>query len=403
MLAYNDALEIVKENFKLLEKVETEVELLNSLNHVLANDVISDINQPAFDNSAVDGYAIILDDTITSWELIGEISAGNFSEFTLTETTTVSIMTGGKIPEGCTAVIPIEDVLVEENKVLLNDGTRLFKGMNIRKLGENLKIGQIAVSKNTLISPANISALADCGMHRVPIFNPLKVGVFSTGDELVDLDKVPTGDKIRATNIYSILALLKQFNLDGINLGFSSDSKELIKEKIKLALDSDIDILLTTGGVSVGKYDFLKEVFEELGVQKKFWRVYIKPGKPIYFGIFEKDGKHKLVFGLAGNPVSSYVNIYAFLIPALEEFYSINFTNRFYAKAKSIFKKKDSKRHFVRGYFTLCDKHKTFEVVNNSSQSSGNMAGLSSANCLVILDEEKNLYENGDLVECIKI
>lgn len=403
MLAYNDALEIVKENFKLLKKEETEVELLNSLNHVLASDIFSDINQPAFDNSAVDGYAIILDGPITSWELIGEISAGNFSEFTLTGITTVSIMTGGKIPEGCSAIIPIEDVVLEENKVLLNEGARLFKGMNIRKLGENLKFGQLAVAKNTLISPANISALADCGMHKVPIFNPLKVGVFSTGDELVDLDKVPTGDKIRATNIYSILALLKQFNLDGINLGFSSDSKELIKEKIKSALDSDIDILLTTGGVSVGKYDFLKEVFEELGVQKKFWRVYIKPGKPIYFGIFEKDGKQKLIFGLAGNPVSSYVNLYAFLIPALEEFYSINFNTRFYAKAKSIFKKKDAKRHFSRGYYTLCDKHKTFEVVNNSSQSSGNMAGLSNANCLVILDEEKNLYENGDLVECIKI
>lgn len=403
MLAYNEAVKIVQDNFSLLEKEQTKVELLNSLNQVLAEDVFSDINQPAFDNSAVDGYAIILDDSITTWKLIGEISAGNFSDFTLSETTTVSIMTGGKIPNDCNAVIPIEDVVLDKDTVQLNDGTRLFKGMNIRKMGENLKVGQIAVSKNTLISPANISALADCGKSEVKIYEPLKVAVFSTGDELIDLDVTPTGDKIRATNIYSILALLKQFNLDGINLGFSCDSKDLIKEKIKSALDSDIDVLLTTGGVSVGKYDFLKEVFEELGVQKKFWRVYIKPGKPIYFGVFEKHGKYKLIFGLAGNPVSSYVNIYAFLIPALEEFYSINYNNRFYAAAKSIFKKKDSKRHFVRGFFTICDKHKTFEVVNNSSQSSGNMAGLSNANCLVILDEEKNVYENGDLVECIKI
>ena len=199
------------------------------------------------------------------------------------------------------------------------------------------------------------------------------------------------------------MALLKQFNLEGVNLGFSNDDKEAIKEKIKLTLESDIDILLTTGGVSVGKYDFLKDVFEELGIERKFWRVNIKPGKPIYFGVYEKNGINKLIFGLAGNPVSSFVNIHAFLIPALEEFYKINFNNRFYAKATSIFKKKDSKRHFVRGNFLISDEHKSYTVSNNGSQSSGNMAGLSNSNCLVVLDEEKNTYEKGDLVECIKI
>jgi molybdopterin molybdotransferase len=403
MLSYSEALKIVKENILLLEKKGIEVELLNSTNHVLSCDVLSDINQPSFDNSAVDGYAIILNKSINSWKLIGEISAGNFSKFSLTVNTTVSIMTGGKIPEGCNAVIPIEDVIIENDYVKLVEGTRLFQGMNIRKMGENLRNNQIAVPQNTLISTANISALADCGKSSVTVYQPLKVAVFSTGDELVDLDETPTEDKIRATNIYSILALLKQFNLEGVNLGFSIDDKETIKEKIKLALASDIDILLTTGGVSVGKYDFLKEVFEELGVERKFWRAYIKPGKPIYFGVFQKNGKHKLVFGLAGNPVSSFVNLHAFLIPALEEFYKTTFNNRFYAKAKSIFKKKDSKRHFVRSTFTLSDETKSYEVGNQSSQSSGNMAGLSNSNCLVILDEEKNIYEKGDLVECIKI
>ena len=403
MLSYNEALKIVKDNFSLLEKEETEVELLNSSNHILSIDVLSDINQPAFDNSAVDGYAIILNVNINSWKLIGEISAGNFSEFTLNEITTVSIMTGGKIPSGCTAIIPIEDVIIDGETVQLKEGTRIFKGMNIRKKGENLKLNQVAVSKNTIISTPNISALADCGDSTVKVFKPLKVAVFSTGDELVDLDETPTEDKIRATNIYSILALLKQFNLDSVNLGFSNDDKEAIKEKIKLTLESGIDILLTTGGVSVGKYDFLKEVFEELGVERKFWRVYIKPGKPIYFGVFEKDGKYKLIFGLAGNPVSSFVNIHAFLIPALEDFYNINFNNRFYARATSIFKKKDTKRHFVRGNFILSYEDKSFAVSNIGSQSSGNMAGLSNSNCLVILDEENNVYEKGDLVECIKI
>ncbi len=403
MLSYNDALKIVKDNFSLLEKEKIEVDLLNSTNHILSNDVLSDINQPAFDNSAVDGYAIILNGSINFWELIGEISAGNFSEFSLNETNTVSIMTGGKIPNGCTAIIPIEDVILENERVQLIEGAQIFKGMNIRKKGENLKLNQVAVSQNTLISTPNISALADCGKSTVIVYKPLKVAVFSTGDELVDLDETPKEDKIRATNIYSILALLKQFNLDGVNLGFSNDDKEAIKEKIKLTLESDIDILLTTGGVSVGKYDFLKEVFEELGVERKFWRVYIKPGKPIYFGVFKKDGKYKLIFGLAGNPVSSFVNIHAFLIPALEDFYKINFNNRFYARATSIFKKKDRKCHFVRGNYILSDAHKSYSVSTIGSQSSGNMAGLSNSNCLVVLDEGKIFYKKGNLVECIRI
>ncbi len=403
MLSYNEALEIIKNNISLLEKREVEVDLLNSVNHILSNDILSDVNQPAFDNSAVDGYAIIFNEKYSSWKLIGEIKAGNFFEFTLSETTAVSIMTGGKIPKGCTAVIPIEDVIVEDELVQLKAGVKTFNGKNIRKKGENLKLDQVAVSQNTLITTAHISALADCGCSTVKVFKPLKVAVLSTGDELVDLDETPTEDKIRATNIYSILALLKQFNLDGVNLGFSNDDKEAIKKKIKLALESDIEILLTTGGVSVGKYDFLKEVFEELGVERKFWRVYIKPGKPIYFGVFEKDGKYKLIFGLAGNPVSSFVNIYAFLIPALEEYYKINYNNQFYARVKSPFKKNDSKRHFVRGNYSLCDGHQVFEVSDTNSQSSGNMAGLSNANCLIILDEEKNIYEKGELVKCIKI
>ncbi|MCF6270782.1 MAG: molybdopterin molybdotransferase MoeA [Melioribacteraceae bacterium] len=403
MLSYNDALKIVKKNILLLEKREIEVELLNSVNHILSNDILSDVNQPAFDNSAVDGYAIIFGEKVNSWKLIGEIRAGNFSEFSLSETTAVSIMTGGKIPKGCTAVIPIEDVIVENNVVQLKAGVKIFSGKNIRKKGENLKLNQVAVAQNTLISTANISALADCGCSTVKVYKPLKVAVLSTGDELVDLDETPTEDKIRATNVYSILSLLKQFNLDGVNLGFSNDDKEAIKEKIKLTLESDVDILLTTGGVSVGKYDFLKEVFAELGIERKFWRVYIKPGKPIYFGVFEKDGKYKLIFGLAGNPVSSFVNIYAFLIPALEEYYKIKFNNQFYARVKSVFKKHDSKRHFVRGNFKLCNEDQVLEVSNSNSQSSGNMAGLSNANCLIILDEEKQIYEKGELVKCIKI
>lgn len=403
MLSYNEALEIIKTATDELKKEIIEVNLLDSLNYVLSENIYADTNQPLFDNSAVDGYAVKFDPNIREWELIGELPAGNYREYLLTNSTTVNIMTGGKIPENCTTVIPLEDVDVTGGRVKLKEGIEIRDGMNIRHLGENIHKGELAVSKNTLISAHKISVLAACGKAKVKVFKWLKVGVFSTGDELIDISETPTEDKIRATNIYSLIAMLKHFNFEPVNLGFTDDNRDKIKEKVKEALESDIDILLTTGGVSVGKYDYLKEIFEELGVGEKFWRAYIKPGKPIYFGIYRKQGKTKLVFGLAGNPVSSFVNFYVYFLPAIEKLYSIKFDNKFRAKLKDTLKKKDGKRHFIRGIFEFDNTGKFFVVQRAGSQSSGNMVGLSNANCLIIFEEEKRVLGKGDFVECIRI
>ena len=401
MKSYAEALEIIKEEFKKIPKQIETVQLLESLNRVLAEDVYADVDQPQFDNSAVDGYAVVFNSRTKKWKMIGEISAGNYQHFSIDNDSAVFIMTGSQIPTHCTAVIPIEDVDADGSIVKLSAKANYFEGMNVRKKSEYMKQGQLAVSKNVLITPAHIMQLAECGKSTVIVYKKLTAAILSTGDELVDISEKPTGDKIRATNIYAIEALLRKYGFNILNLSTVKDDEELITLKVQSTLESKIDLLITTGGVSVGQYDLLKSIFEKLGVERKFWRANIKPGKPIYFGTHYSESNIKLIFGLAGNPVSSFVNFYAFIIAALESYYSVSFTQRIKAKLLHSIIKKDGKKHFIRGVVSFDDDKKAYAVERAGSQSSGNISGLSRANCLFILEEEKNNYSERDFIECI--
>ncbi len=401
MKLYSEALEIIKSEFKKIPQGLESLSLSDSLNRILAEDVYADVDQPPFNNTAVDGYAVVFNDQIKQWKLIGEISAGNFQIFALDNNSAVLIMTGSQIPEECTTVIPIEDVEVVGTTIQLRSGAKYFKGMNIRKKAEYMQKGQLAVSKNTSITPAHIMQLADCGKSTVKVHKKLTVAILSTGDELVDISEKPKADKIRATNIYTLEALFRKYDFNILNLGMVKDDEVLIMLKVDCALTSRIDLLVTTGGVSVGEYDLLKSIFERIGVERKFWQANIKPGKPIYFGTHRSPSDIKLVFGLAGNPVSVFVNFYVFILPALEDYYSISFTRKIKAKLAHDLEKKDGKRHFIRGIYSFDENEKVYIVEDTGSQSSGNISGLSEANCLIILEEIKNRISKGEFVECI--
>ncbi len=403
MISYQEANNIILKEFSSFKSQTKEVDLLDSLNYVLAEDIHSDINFPAFDNSAMDGFAIIYSEKVKEWQSIGEISAGNYKEFNLTETATVQIMTGGKIPGNCTAVIPVEDVVIEGNSIKLKEDAKLKEGQNIRILGEDLLSGNIVLEKNTVMNPQIISAAAACGKSKINVYEKLKIGVLATGDELIDINEIPTGDKIRATNLYSLLSAINQINMTPVNLGFANDEKENLESKIKSALESDINILLTTGGVSVGKYDFVKEIFESLSVQIKFWKVNIKPGKPLLFGMYHKDDNPVFVFGLPGNPVSSLVNFKIFVEKNINKLFSIEQGDTLKAILLSDISKRDSKRHFVRGRYKYDISQGKHAVEKVGSQSSGNLVGMSKANCLIIFEEEKRNLEKGEVIECIMI
>jgi molybdopterin molybdotransferase len=403
MISFEEANKIINAEFQKFEKRTTEVDLLNSLDYILAEDIISDINLPPFDNSAMDGYAIKYSEGKSKWKIIGEISAGNYKSFSLSDETTTRIMTGAKLPENSTAVVPIEDVKVENNFVEITNSIKLKDRQNIRPMGDDIKVGEVSVGKNTIIKSRHISAAASCGKKRLNVYDKLRIGVLATGDELIDIDEKPTGDKIRGSNLYALLASIKEMNMYPVNLGFVSDEKSELESKIKSALESDTDILITTGGVSVGKYDYVPEIFEKLGVEIKFRKVNIKPGKPMVFGTFNKNDNPIFVFGLPGNPVSSFVGIQLFVKKNIYKLFGVDYQNNFSAELLEDIRKEDNKRHFMRGVFSYNRGSNKYTVEKLVSQSSGNIVTTSKANCLIVVEENKNFSEKGETVECIKI
>lgn len=400
MNTYNEALEIIKNEIVILTLHTEEVDLLDSVNRILAEDIISDVDLPPFDNSAMDGYTIKFSER-NKWNIIGEISAGNYSSINLSETDTVLITTGSKIPIDADTVIPIEDLFVEGNILHLKPDAFYKKEMNIRKQGNDLKKNEIAVFRFTKIDAKIIAVLASSGKEKVNVFKKLKAAILATGDELIPINEKPEEDKLRVSNIYSLYAAIKELNHTPINLGFTKDDKEIIRQKIKTASEMNINLLITTGGVSVGKYDFLKEVFSEVGVKEKFWWVKIKPGKPMYFGVYEKNEKKILVFGLPGNPVSSLVNFYVFIKPAIEFLFQQKLLNKITATLQNDLRKKDNKRHFSRGI--LFEENGEWKVTSKFSQSSGNLVEMSRANCLIEIEEERLNPKKGERVKCILI
>lgn len=402
MIPFDEAFNIIRTSFSELDLQTETVDILDSTGRILAEDIYSDIFLPPFDNSAMDGIAIKFNPEIKEWKVIGEIPAGQFNEFKMDENSAVTIMTGGKLPSGCDTVIPVEDIEGNDEQVSLRDGVRFLKGINIRRQGEDLAKGKVALEKKAKLKAHHIAVAASCGKSKVKVYKRLRIGVLATGDELVDISEMPGEDKIRSSNLYSLLSAVREMNMEPVNLGTSGDVKELIYEKMKSGLESNLDILVTTGGVSVGKFDYVKEVHEQLGVDVKFWRVKIKPGKPLLFGTYRRGDKTTLVFGLPGNPVSCLVNFTVFVQQNTNFLFCLNKPEKILAVLEDDLKKKDEKRHFMRGFYSY-DEQGVYHVKKVGSQSSGNLAEMGRANCLMIVEEERMNPKKGENIECIMI
>jgi len=401
MIRYNDALKKVKNEFNKLKLKNEKVELLNSINRILAEDIYADTDQPKFTNSAMDGYAINYVKGINEWNIIGEISAGGFKNYRVKPGEAVLIMTGSRIPSGANTVIPVEDIIIERGKIKYLINRPLIKGMNIRYRGEDIKKGTLIIKKGTVLKSNNITLAASCGKSSIKVIKKLKIGVIATGNELVDINIIPKEDKIRASNLYSMLTAVSEMNMEPVTFGIIEDNKEKIKKSLTNALSTGIDILLTTGGVSAGKYDYLNNIFKESGIKIIFSKVNIKPGKPIVFGVYNKNGKRVLVFGLPGNPVSCYVNFILFVRNVIMDSLSMNGISNIKAVLNVTLKKKDNKRHFVRGI--LNNKDGINYVSPVGSQSSANIGGLNKANALIVFEENKKILKRGSKAECIMI
>jgi molybdopterin molybdotransferase len=403
MLSASEARIAVLEN---LPDLSTEsVTLRGALHRALAVDIIAEADIPPFDNSAMDGFALRSDDTDgasnsqpVKLKLAGEVKAGDVGSEPLRPGSSVRIMTGAAIPPGADAVLEQELVALEGG--LLEIKAPVSRGRNFRRRGEDVLRGATVLRKGTVLGAASLGVLASLGVAHVEVFRKPKVAILTSGDEVVDVDEPLRPGKIRNSNAYTLYALLEEDSCEPIDLGRARDDEAELRSKISEGLTCDL--LVTSGGVSVGKHDLVLKTLKELGVQIKFWKVNIRPGMPMAFGIYQAPESvvRTLVFALPGNPVSTMVTYMQFVRPALRKMTgSLETTQPFHllARLEHDVIKQDGKRHFTRGI--LRNEKGQFFVRTTGSQSSGVLSSLVAANCLVIIPEESAEIKAGCDIE----
>jgi len=337
MINSKKALNIILKNAKLLG-VEM-IELSSSLGRVLAKNIYSDINIPPFDRSAMDGFVVNSKDKSKTFLIIEDIPAGTVPKKTIKPGQCSRIMTGAMLPKGADKVIQVEHT----KQLTRNSITRQLANntkSNVSKKGEDVKKGQLILKQGTKIRPQEAAMLASVGKSKVKVYRQPRVAVISTGSELVEPTKKPKLSQIRNSNASMLLVQLSRRSIKGKYYGIAKDNFKTTQKLVKKAL-AQSDILLLSGGVSVGDYDFVREVLKSCGVKVHFNKVAIKPGKPTVFGT---KGK-KLVFGLPGNPVSVLVIFELFVVPAIDKIVrrktNANFVKQILLKD---FKRRDTKR-----------------------------------------------------------
>ncbi|MCX2743857.1 molybdopterin molybdotransferase MoeA [Mangrovivirga sp. M17] len=374
------------------QNIEFESELVplnDSLGYSLAEDIIAPFNIPSFDNSAMDGYALC--GISKEYEIVGEIAAGDTGNISLNNGHAVRIFTGAKVPENTTAVMMQEKTNVEGSKLILDQEPA--EGQCIRRKGEELQEGQIVFEKNYTISPAGIGLIGSLGKEKVRVFSKPKINLITTGNELIEPGKPKQEGQIYESNSYAISSACEQFGFLCQTRIHIKDAFEAIKKGIKEKLEVS-DVLILCGGISVGDYDFVKEALEENGVEELFYKVYQKPGKPLYFG---KKG-NKYVFALPGNPASSLSCFYIYVLPFLQKLSGMKEVglDKFSLPISHDFENKSDRPSFLKAQVF----NNQVEVLNG--QSSSMLHSLAVGNALAYIDAETR-FKKGDEISCYMI
>ena len=375
---------------QLLAQVEatqdTElVTLTQAIDRVLAEDLASSIDLPPFDNSAMDGYAFRFTDLAASQDkttltLVGSSFAGHPFDGQVSPNSCIRIMTGAPVPVGFDTVQMQEKVQADDNQITIEHPHRL--GANVRRRGEELLAGTKVLHKGITIRAAEMGVLATIGISQVRVTRKLKVAFFSTGDELRPVGSELAPGQIYDSNRYSIQGLLSKSHVDWVDLGVIADNKEAIRGAFKEAA-SKADMVLTSGGVSVGEADFTKQILSEEG-QITFWKLAIKPGKPFAFGKIDDA----IFCGLPGNPVSSMVTFYKLVLPILHKMQGLKPVKPLFCQARLLtdIRKYPGRVEYQRGILSRNELGE-LEVAITGGQGSGMLTSMSLANCFVILDQ----------------
>jgi molybdopterin molybdotransferase len=368
-----------------------------ALDRVLAADVTSPIDVPAHDNSAMDGYAVRFSDLNpnreTTLRVAGTAFAGAPFSGAMPTGECVRIMTGGVVPQGADAIVMQEHVKAQDGQVVIGTGHR--KGQHLRRAGEDLAAGQVALKRGAHLRPAEIGLIASLGIPEVTVYRKLRVAFFSTGDELVSVGTVPREGEIYDSNRYTIHGMLQRLGCEAIDMGVVRDDPGLL-EAAFLQAASSADVVITSGGVSVGEADFVKQLLNKLG-EVVFWKIAMKPGRPLAYG---KVGAAHF-FGLPGNPVSVMVTFYQFVRDALLNLSGrdpVNPLPTFKVPCTSALKKAPGRTEFQRGILTR-DSNGSWSVRVTGEQGSGILRSMAEANCFIILPTDQGNVAPGTLVE----
>jgi molybdopterin molybdotransferase len=392
MISLEKALKTILADFQPLglEKIN----ILEARGRIIGENIFAPRNIPSADNSAMDGYAVRHNDTKGATKnkplklkIIEDIPAGKFPLKKIKAGEAARIMTGAIIPEGADAVIRQEDTKKDGKIVIIH--TSAQKKENIRFAGEDVKRGELVVKKGSALGPAHIGMLAALGKASVRVYQKPRVAIISTGDELVDIKTDPAPGKIINSNSYSLAAQVLECGAIPVMLGIVKDKKSDLQKKFKTALHADL--IISTGGVSVGDFDFVKNVMGEIGNAMHFWQVAMRPGKPLAFGAIEGVP----LFGLPGNPVSAMVSFEQFVRPSLLKMQGHKniFRQTITVLCAEEIQKKAGFRHFIRAVVRK-EKNK-YIVTTTGDQGSGILKSMVMANALIVMGEDETRIKKG--------
>jgi molybdopterin molybdotransferase len=367
-----------------------------ALGRVLDSDVCSTIDVPAHDNSAMDGYALrsadLSDAAPLRLRLIGTAFAGRPFDGRVGEGESVRIMTGAPVPEGADTVVMQERVSADNGHVQIN--ALPARGANVRMAGEDIKAGEVALSAGVQLQPAHIGLLASIGAAEVDVLRRPRVAFFSTGDELCEVGTPTQPGQIYDSNRYTLFGMLQRLDTEIADLGVIRDRPDELEAGLRRAAEG-ADLIVTTGGVSVGEADYLVEIFERLG-QIDFWSIAIKPGRPTVFGTLGDA----LYLGLPGNPVSAMATFYQLARPAILKLSGSQpqVPVLISASCAATIKTKAGRTEFLRGVLSR-DQQGQYVVAKTGHQGSGILSSMTQANCFIVIPENAEVIEAGSQVD----
>jgi len=397
---------LIQQHLFPLQEHET-VALTDALNRILAIDIISPIHVPAYDNAAMDGYALrsadLSNHTNTKFQVVGLAVAGKKFVGEVKENQCIRIMTGAQIPDECNTVIPQELVTlqkIEEQEYIAFTSHHIQAGDNRRLKGEDLTKDKPALIAGKLLSPADLGLIASLGIAEVSVKRKLRVAFFSTGDELRSLGEALPEGCVYDSNRYTIQGMLQKMGVTPIDLGVVKDDpislEATLREACKLA-----DVILTSGGVSGGDADYTRALMHKLG-DVLFWKIAMRPGRPMAFGKITSGEDSAVLFGLPGNPVAVMVAFYFFVRPALYQLSGRSKTELqpMQVTSAQAIRKKPGRTEYQRGILFMNEQGQQ-QVRITGSQGSGILSSMSEANCMVILQHDQGDIAAGASVEVI--